>query len=88
MPSHCLHVPPAIRRLPAKPSALLLDHWQPDRKLSRHLIQIAFGREIPMDALDSVLADLVDTDRDCAYATIKPEPLEALIYEWAAAVTS
>ncbi len=36
-----------------------------------------------MDALDSVLADLVDADRDCAYATIKREPLEALIYEWA-----
>jgi hypothetical protein len=36
-----------------------------------------------MDALDSVLADLVDADRDCAYATVKREPLEALIYEWA-----
>ncbi len=36
-----------------------------------------------MDALHSVLADLVDADRDCAYATIKREPLEALIYEWA-----
>ena len=36
-----------------------------------------------MDALDSVLADLVDADRDCAYVTIKREPLEALIYEWA-----
>jgi hypothetical protein len=36
-----------------------------------------------MDVLDSVLADLVDADRDCAYATIKREPLEALIYEWA-----
>ena len=36
-----------------------------------------------MDALDSVLADLVDADRDCAYATIKRDPLEALIYEWA-----
>lgn len=36
-----------------------------------------------MDALDSVLADLVDADRDCAYATIKREPLAALIYEWA-----
>lgn len=36
-----------------------------------------------MDALDSVLAVLVDADRDCAYATIKREPLETLIYEWA-----
>ncbi len=36
-----------------------------------------------MDALDGVLADLVDAERDCAYATIKREPLEALIYEWA-----
>jgi hypothetical protein len=36
-----------------------------------------------MEALDSVLADLVDADRDCAYATIKRKPLEALIYEWA-----
>ena len=36
-----------------------------------------------MDVLDGVLADLVDADRDCAYATIKREPLEALIYEWA-----
>ncbi len=35
-----------------------------------------------MDALDSVLADLVHSDRDCAYATIKREPLEALIREW------
>ena len=79
--------------LPARPardpslagqlSALLLDRRQPDRKLSRHLLQIAFATEIPMDALDSVLADLVDTDRDCTYATIKREPLEALIYEWA-----
>lgn len=36
-----------------------------------------------MNALDGVLADLVDADRDCAYATIKREPLEALIDEWA-----
>ena len=58
MPSHCLHVPFTIRHLPAKLSALLLDHRQPDRKLSRHLLQIAFATEIPMEALDSVLADL------------------------------
>ena len=36
-----------------------------------------------MSALDAVLADLVDADRDCAYATVKREPLEALIDEWA-----
>ena len=36
-----------------------------------------------MSALDSVLADLVDADRDCAYVTVKREPLEALIDEWA-----
>lgn len=36
-----------------------------------------------MNALDDVLADLVDADRDCAYATIKREPLEALIDAWA-----
>ena len=36
-----------------------------------------------MDVLDSVLADLVDADRDCAYVTVKREPLEALIYQWA-----
>jgi hypothetical protein len=40
-------------------------------------------REIPMIALDSVLADLVDSDRECAYVTVKREPLEALIDEWA-----
>jgi hypothetical protein len=42
-----------------------------------------FSTEIFMDALDSVLADLVDADRDCAYTTIKREALEALIHEWA-----
>ena len=36
-----------------------------------------------MDALDSILADLGDADRHCAYATIKREPLETLIHEWA-----
>jgi len=36
-----------------------------------------------MNALDSVLADIVDADRDCAYVTVKREPLEALIDEWA-----
>ncbi len=37
-----------------------------------------------MSALDSVLADLVESDRDCAYATVKREPLEILIEEWLA----
>jgi hypothetical protein len=36
-----------------------------------------------MSALDGVLADLVEADRECAYVTIKREPLEALIDEWA-----
>lgn len=36
-----------------------------------------------MSALDSVLADIVDADRDCAYVTVKRELLEALIDEWA-----
>ena len=36
-----------------------------------------------MSALDGVLADLIEADRDCAYVTIKREPLEALIDEWA-----
>jgi len=35
-----------------------------------------------MNAVNTVLADLRDADRDCAYATIKREPLEALIQEW------
>jgi len=36
-----------------------------------------------MSALDGVLADLIEADCDCAYVTIKREPLEALIEEWA-----
>lgn len=36
-----------------------------------------------MDIVDNVLTDLEDADRDCAYATIKREPLEAIIHEWA-----
>ena len=36
-----------------------------------------------MSALDSVLADIVDADHDCAFVTVKREPLEALIDEWA-----
>jgi len=35
-----------------------------------------------MSTLDSVLADLADADRECAYVTIKREPLENLIQEW------
>ena len=35
-----------------------------------------------MSALDSVLADLVESDRDCAYVTVKRESLETLIEEW------
>jgi hypothetical protein len=35
-----------------------------------------------MSALDGVLADLVEADRECAYVTVKREPLEALIGEW------
>ncbi|HUO61399.1 MAG TPA: hypothetical protein VMU24_12075, partial [Candidatus Acidoferrales bacterium] len=35
-----------------------------------------------MSALDGVLADLVEADRECAYVTVKREPLEALIDEW------
>ncbi len=35
-----------------------------------------------MNALDGVLADLVEADRECAYITVKREPLEALIEEW------
>lgn len=37
-----------------------------------------------MSALDSVLADLVESDRECAYVTVKREPLETLIEEWLA----
>ena len=36
-----------------------------------------------MNALDGVLADLVEADRDCAYVTVKREPLEELIADWA-----
>ena len=36
-----------------------------------------------MRALDGVLADLVEADRECAYVTVKREPLEALIDDWA-----
>jgi hypothetical protein len=36
-----------------------------------------------MNALDGVLADLVEADRECAYVTVKREPLETLIDEWA-----
>ena len=36
-----------------------------------------------MSALDGVLADLIEADRECAYVTVKREPLEALIEEWA-----
>jgi hypothetical protein len=35
-----------------------------------------------MSALDSVLADLVEADRECAYVTVKRESLETLIDEW------
>lgn len=35
-----------------------------------------------MSAVDSVLADLVEADRECAYVTVKREPLETLIAEW------
>jgi hypothetical protein len=35
-----------------------------------------------MSALDGVLADLVESDRECAYVTVKREPLESLIAEW------
>ena len=31
-----------------------------------------------MNALDGVLADLVESDRECAYVTVKRAPLEAL----------
>lgn len=36
-----------------------------------------------MNALDGVLADLVEADRDCAYVTVKREPLEELLADWA-----
>lgn len=36
-----------------------------------------------MSALDGVLADLVEADRECAYVTVKREPLEDLIHDWA-----
>ena len=36
-----------------------------------------------MSALDGVLADLVEADGECAYVTVKREPLESLIDEWA-----
>ncbi len=36
-----------------------------------------------MSALDGVLADLIEADRECAYVTVKREPLEMLIDEWA-----
>jgi hypothetical protein len=36
-----------------------------------------------MNVLDAVLADLVEADRDCAYVTVKREPLEELIADWA-----
>jgi len=35
-----------------------------------------------MSALDSVLADLVEADRECAYVTVKRESLETLIDQW------
>jgi hypothetical protein len=35
-----------------------------------------------MDALDRVLADLIESDRDCAYVTVKRKSLETLIEEW------
>jgi uncharacterized coiled-coil protein SlyX len=37
-----------------------------------------------MSTLDSVLADLVESDRECGYVTVKLEPLETLIDEWLA----
>lgn len=37
-----------------------------------------------MSALDSVLADLVESDRECGYVTVRREPLETLIDEWLA----
>ncbi|MGA2000206.1 MAG: hypothetical protein ABSG52_09445 [Terriglobales bacterium] len=35
-----------------------------------------------MSALDSVLADLIEADRECSYVTVKREPLEELIDDW------
>ena len=37
-----------------------------------------------MSALDSVLADLVESDRQCGYVTVGREALETLIGEWLA----
>ena len=37
-----------------------------------------------MSALDGVLADLVESDRECAFVTVKRQPLETLIAEWLA----
>ncbi|HWR13477.1 MAG TPA: hypothetical protein VN577_01515 [Terriglobales bacterium] len=37
-----------------------------------------------MSALDDVLADLVESDRECGYVTVRREPLEDLIAEWLA----
>jgi hypothetical protein len=36
----------------------------------------------PMSALDGVLAELVESDRECAYVTVQRQPLETLIEEW------
>jgi hypothetical protein len=36
-----------------------------------------------MTALDGVLADLVEADHECTYVTVRREPLEALIDQWA-----
>jgi hypothetical protein len=36
-----------------------------------------------MDALNGVLADLVEADSECRYATVRREPLENLIADWA-----
>jgi hypothetical protein len=35
-----------------------------------------------MTALDGVLADLVEADRECTYVTVRREPLEGLIDQW------
>lgn len=35
-----------------------------------------------MSALDGVLSDLVESDTECAYVTVKRQPLETLIEEW------
>ena len=36
-----------------------------------------------MTALDGILADLVEADRECTYVTVRREPLEGLIDQWA-----